>query len=329
MLLSTPRSIPEPRKPRCLSQGDSIILVAPASPPVRLDLSALIQARFFNYGYSTTIGPHAEHRLGFLAGSDEERLSDVNEAFSSPLWRAIVCTRGGYGSGRIIHRIDFAALAKHPKIFVGSSDLTIMLNGCLLEAGITALHGPTMESLMADDTPEFSWNSLTYHLAGDHRALGSISTGCPSEHLKVEGLISGRATGRLLGGNLSVLLSSLGTRFFPSLDDSIVFLEDVGETPFRIDRNLTQLINIGAFDRVRGFALGVFERCSYRAEEVATKQSLRDVVVDRLAPLGKPIVLGLPFGHTRFNATIPVGSMATVDSIAGDLFIEELAVAKG
>jgi muramoyltetrapeptide carboxypeptidase len=113
---------------------------------------------------------------------------------------------------------------------------------------------------------------------------------------------------------------------FPSFDDAVVFLEDVGETPFRVDRNLTQLLNIGAFERVRGFALGVFERCSYRPEEVALKQTLRDVVIERLAPLGRPIVLGLPFGHTTYNATIPVGALATLDAGQADLLIEELAV---
>jgi muramoyltetrapeptide carboxypeptidase len=121
-------------------------------------------------------------------------------------------------------------------------------------------------------------------------------------------------------------MSSIGTPFFPSFDDAIVFLEDIGETPFRVDRNLTHLLNIGALDRVRGFALGVFERCAYRPEEAALKQTLRDVVIDRLAPLSKPIVLGLPFGHTAYNSTIPAGVAATLDADQADLLIEELAV---
>jgi muramoyltetrapeptide carboxypeptidase len=184
-----------------------------------------------------------------------------------------------------------------------------------------------MESLLAEDTPEFTRNSLVYHLTGDQRALGSICAACPREHLRAEAITQGHATGRLVGGNLAVLMSSLGTGFFPSFDEAIMFLEDVGETPFRIDRNLTHLLNIGALDKVRGFALGVFERCSYKPEEVALKQSLRDIIIDRLAPLKKPIVLGLPFGHTLYNSTIPVGVSATLDAEKADLFIEELAVA--
>jgi muramoyltetrapeptide carboxypeptidase len=184
-----------------------------------------------------------------------------------------------------------------------------------------------MESLLADTTPKFTWDSFVFNLTGDARAVGSLCAACPKEHLQAQGIQGGRATGRLVGGNLAVLISSVGTPLFPSFDNAIVFLEDVGETPFRVDRNLTHLLNIGAFERARGFALGVFERCSYKPEEVALKQTLRDVVIDRLAPLGRPIVLGLPFGHTTYNATIPVGALATLDAGQADLLIEELAVA--
>ena len=328
MSLFQPRSVPALKTPRSAMAGDSVMLISPASPAVSEGLSERIKARLSLLGYSTQIGPNADRRSGFLAGEDHERLGDLHNAFSSQDIRAIVCTRGGYGSGRIINSIDFSILASNPKIFIGSSDLTTILNGCILEAGITALHGPTMESLMSEDTPDFTWQSLLYNLSGSEKALGSICSACPKEYLRAEQLKSGRATGRLLGGNLAVLLSTVGTRFFPSLDDSILFLEDVGEAPFRIDRNLTHLINLGLLEKVRGFALGVFERCSYRPEEAALKQSLRDVVIERLLPFGKPLVLGLPFGHTPYNATLPVGALATLDADNSDLLIEELAVCK-
>lgn len=272
------------------------------------------------------MGTHSSERIGFLAGTDAQRLHDLHEAFASPSIRAIVCARGGYGSGRLVRAIDFNKLRAQPKIFVGSSDLCNILNGCLAHAGLTAFHGPTMQSLLEDTTPEFTLNSWKLQITGDSNALGSIKRGLAPEQVRVESLCPGRATGRLIGGNLAVLLSVLGTPLFPCLDDSIVFLEDIGETPFRIDRNLTHLLNIGALDNVRGFALGTFERCAYRPEDAVNKQTLRDVVVDRLAPLGKPIVLGLPFGHTRYNATLPVGALATLDGDAADLIIEELGV---
>ncbi len=327
MLIFPSRAIPSLQKPRRLTSGDSVVLISPASPANSSGLSSKVTERFAQYGWSTVVAPHADKRLGFLAGSDQQRLSDINKAFSSDSAQAIVCTRGGYGCGRIIRSVAFNELTRHPKIFLGSSDLTTIINGCLLVSNLTALHGPTMESLLAEDTPEFTRNSLVYHLTGDQRALGSICAACPREHLRAEAITQGHATGRLVGGNLAVLMSSLGTGFFPSFDEAIMFLEDVGETPFRIDRNLTHLLNIGALDKVRGFALGVFERCSYKPEEVALKQSLRDIIIDRLAPLKKPIVLGLPFGHTLYNSTIPVGVSATLDAEKADLFIEELAVA--
>jgi muramoyltetrapeptide carboxypeptidase len=238
----------------------------------------------------------------------------------------VLCVRGGYGSGRIIKSIDFKKLQATPKVFVGSSDLTTILNGCLLHAGLTAFHGPTMQSLSDRSLPEFTLNSWIRQISGDTEALGSIKKGCPTDKLQVEVLQTGTASGRLIGGNLAVLLSSLGTPFFPSLDDSILFLEDIGETPFRIDRNLTHLLNIGALNKVQGFALGVFEKCAYRPDDAVKKQSLRDVVIDRLVPLGKPVVLGLPFGHTAYNATLPMGTTVTLDGENGDLLIEELGV---
>jgi muramoyltetrapeptide carboxypeptidase len=142
----------------------------------------------------------------------------------------------------------------------------------------------------------------------------------------IEVINSGDASGPLIGGNLATLVSLIGTKFLPSFDDSILFLEDVGETPFRIDRYLTQFLSLGLLNRVRGFALGTFERCSYRPEEAHLKQSLRDVIIDRLGPLGKPIVMGLPFGHSQYNATLPIGVQATLSGTHGELSIDEPAV---
>ena len=326
MSLRSPLTIPKLHKPARLQSGDTVALIAPASPADSAEAQVEIQNKLTTLGYTTKLGKNVHERLGFLAGTDAARLRDVHDAFSCTESGAVLCVRGGYGSGRIINSIDFKKLKDNPKVFVGSSDLTTMLNGCLLHAGLTAFHGPTMQSLSDRSSPEFTLNSWMRQISGDSEALGSIKKGCPADELQVEVLQTGTASGRLLGGNLAVLLSSLGTPFFPSLDDSILFLEDIGETPFRIDRNLTHLLNTGALDKVRGFALGVFERCAYRPDDAVKKQSLRDVVIDRLVPLGKPVVLGLPFGHTAYNATLPVGTTVTLDGKNGDLLIEELGV---
>ncbi|MFN4896036.1 MAG: LD-carboxypeptidase [Pseudomonadota bacterium] len=325
MLLHPPRTIPNLKKAPRLQEGDTVMIIAPASPPSSDDIIHRATQRLEESGFRVQIGSYARERNGFLAGLDSQRLSDLSEALSSPSIKAIFCLRGGYGSGRIMHAAPFNELTKYPKIFVGSSDLTGVLYGCALDGNLLCFHGPTLESLVDQSCSEFTWDKMIQIITGHSDSIGSILKGYQPTK-PIESLNAGVASGRLIGGNLSVLLSLLGTRFFPSLEDSILFLEDVGETPFRIDRFLTQLLNLGALQRVRGFALGLFERCEYRGPDAAQKQTLKDVVIDRLAPLGKPIVLGLPFGHTADNATIPVGGLATLDANRGDLILEELSV---
>jgi muramoyltetrapeptide carboxypeptidase len=179
---------------------------------------------------------------------------------------------------------------------------------------------------MDDTSPEYTMTSLLHRLSGGDSSAGSILLGYPHAKQSVDVLYRGRATGRLIGGNLSILLSLLGTRFLPSFDGSILCLEDVNEPPFRIDRALTQLLNLGLLQSVQGFALGIFEGCAYRAEEAVRKQTLRDVILDRLKPLKKPIVMGLPFGHVPYNTTLPFGALATLDAHRGDLILEESGV---
>jgi muramoyltetrapeptide carboxypeptidase len=326
MLLHPPRTIPNLCKPLRLQRGDSVLVIAPASPPSSQDVVARASAYLTDAGFQVVIGAHARERNGFLAGLDSQRLADISEAFASPVVRAVFCLRGGYGSGRILNAIPFQELNKHPKIFVGSSDLTSILCGCALDGQVISFHGPTLESLLGDSCQKFTSTSLMQMITGQPGAVGSIRNGYQCT-IPVESLSPGVATGRLVGGNLTLLASLIGTRFFPCLDDSILFLEDVAEAPYRIDRLLTQLLNIGALQRVRGFALGLFERCEYGPNDAPNRQSLRDVMVERLAPLGKPIVVGLPFGHTPFNATIPVGALATLNADVADLIIEEMPVA--
>ncbi|MEY4701708.1 MAG: hypothetical protein RL326_1895 [Pseudomonadota bacterium] len=326
MPLSAPRRIHNPLKPPRLSSGDTIAVIAPASPALAHETYDAIPRKLNALGYNVVFGAHAKESLGFLAGSDNHRLLDVNDVFRSPSVKAILCVRGGYGTGRILHSIDFAGLKSHPKILVGCSDITTLLCGAALESHVVCFHGPTAQALSEEDCPAFTVQSLLKTITDHSTAPGSIASGLKDSSTSVDVINSGEATGPLVGGNLVTLVSLLGTPFMPSFDDSILFLEDIGETPFRIDRYLTQFLSLGLLDRVRGFALGTFERCSYRPEEAHLKQSLKDVIIDRLGSLGKPIVLGLPFGHTRLNATVPIGVQATVSGNRGDLIIEEAAV---
>jgi muramoyltetrapeptide carboxypeptidase len=327
MPVCAPRRIENSLKPPRLSSGDTIAIIAPASPALTSETYDAIPRKLNSLGYNVVYGAHAKESLGFLAGPDHHRLLDINEVFRSPSVRAILCVRGGYGTGRILHSIDFAGLKTHPKILVGCSDITALLCGASLESHVVCFHGPTAQALSEEDCPAFTIQSLLRTITSNVTAPGSIASGLADTARSVEVINTGEATGPLVGGNLVTLVSLIGTPFMPSFDDSILCLEDVGETPFRIDRYLTQFLTLGLLDKVRGFALGTFERCSYRPEEAHLKQSLRDVIIDRLKPLGKPIVMGLPFGHARLNATLPIGVQATLSGNRGDLIIEESAVA--
>jgi len=323
MPIVSPTRIPKLRKPPRLQRGDTICVIAPASPPLSASLFDTATKRLSELGYEVRIGTHARDTNGFLAGSDRHRILDLNKAFRSKSVRAILCVRGGYGTGRILTQIDFKALRQSPKILVGCSDLTTLLCGALVKSGITAFHGPTVQSLMQPDCPPFTWERFLAQLRGGDECVGPVVS--PAEST-IDSLCPGRATGRLVGGNLSIINSLIGTSFLPSLSGAILCLEDVGETPYRIDRALTHFLNLGLLNGVAGFALGTFDKCSYKPQDAEALQSLRDVIIDRLRPLKKPVVLGLPFGHIPNNATIPLGAIATLDARQGALIIEEAGV---
>lgn len=323
MALAQPTKIPKLRNPSRLNKGDLIALVAPASPPLAANIIQLATKLFKEAGFRVTVGKHAYDRKGFVAGSDSVRASDLNAALRSKRVRAIVCLRGGYGTTRLIGRVDFAALRRDPKIIVGCSDISALLAGALTQAGVPGLHGPMPQSLCAPNSPRYTLSRLFDALTGGPLATGSILEGYADPKSAIETLRRGRATGPIFATNLAMLLALIGTPWFPNLKGSILCLEEIGSTPFRLDRALTQLLSIGALDGVRGFAIGQLMHCEYKPEDAKGLQTARDVMYERLAPLGKPIVMGLPFGHGPYNATLPLGAQAILDAIKGDLVIEK------
>jgi muramoyltetrapeptide carboxypeptidase len=330
MKIVGPRRITSLRKPPRLVSGDTITLVAPSSPPLDLTVIERTIHRFEKLGYKVQIGRNARNRHGFLAGSDAQRATDLNAALRSRATRAIMCIRGGYGLGRILDRVDFEALARNPKIIVGCSDITALLCGVAVLSKSRSFHGPMPSALTDPECPDFTWKSLLDTLSGAPTSQGSVLSGYPETNSTVTCIRRGKVTAPLIGGNLAVMCSLIGTPFFPSLAGKILFFEDIGETPFRIDRNLTHLRSLGLLDSVAGFALGLFKDCAYKpfkpGDRIEYRQDLRDVISERLRPLGKPIVMGLPFGHLPYNATLPLGALATLDGNKGDLILEETSV---
>lgn len=308
-------------RPPPLGAGDTIGIIAPASPapdPKRLDIGV---AKLESLGFKVKLSRHVRARLGFLAGPDRDRARDLMTMFTDREVQGILCLRGGYGTPRLLPLLDYALIRRHPKVFVGYSDITGLHCAFLRQAGMISFHGPHLIGDFArEPLPDFTRDSFLRAVQGNF--AGDVAAGCPERAVQV--WRRGCARGRLIGGNLSLLCSLVGTRWLPDLRGAILFLEDVGEAPYRIDRMLTQLLNAGTLSGVAGIAVGVNADCGdpRAAESKEYRQTADEVFRERLLPLKVPLVSGLPFGHVPVNATLPVGATATLDAHRGRLLID-------
>ncbi len=314
-----------PIKPPRLNHGDTIGIVAPASAPIdakAIDRSVKVLQ---SLGFKVKLGKHLRKKQGFLAGRDEERLGDLMSMFRDPEVKAILCVRGGYGTARLLPLLDYEVIRANPKIFVGYSDITSLHCAFLKKANLVTFHGPMLHSdFCKKDMPDFTLQSFLNTLTQPY-AAGSI---CKTYHGKISVLRRGKVSGRLLGGNISLLCTTLGTPYQPSFKKKILFLEDLDEAPYRFDRMLTHLLNAGVLQQVAGVAVGLNRNCIDPQAKKRKQywQTVEDVLKERLAPLKVPVVAGLPFGHVPLNATLPMGVQAELDGTNGDLTILEPAV---
>lgn len=240
-----------------------------------------------------------------MAGKDEDRVEDLHQMFSNPAIDGILCIRGGYGSNRILELIDFNLIAANPKPFIGFSDITSLHMAIYKNTGLITFHGPVGKS----SWPEYTRNSWVDVLQDAKNPLYEI----PSEQKDAAYTInSGKSTGILLGGNLTVLTSLLGSDYLPSFDNAILFLEDVGEDIYRVDRMFSQLKLSGILNKINGLAFGKCTNC----DESANGLSLQQVFDDYLSDLEIPAFYGAMISHEELNLTIPVGVQATIDGDA-------------
>jgi muramoyltetrapeptide carboxypeptidase len=277
-------------------------------------------------GFRVKFGRHVHRRRGFLAGSDRERASDLMKMFTDRRVNGILCVRGGYGTARLLRLLDYRSIRANPKILVGYSDITSLHCALLTKAGLVSFHGPMLNSDFAHKTmPAFTRESFLRVLTRTAAPAG-ICQDYRGNTVRV--LREGMARGQLVGGNLSLLCTTLGTPWQPPFRGRILFLEDVGEQPYRFDRMLTQLLNCGLLQHVAGIAIGINRDCAdpKAAHAKEYRQTLEDVLMERLLPLKVPIVTGLPFGHVPHNATLPIGVRALLDGNHGDLLLTEPAV---
>lgn len=314
-----------PIKPARLNPGDTLAIVAPASaPPDAAAIDKCVEA-VRELGFKPKLSRNARKRWGFLAGTDEQRADDLMRAFTDPKVRGILCIRGGYGTSRLLRMLDYDLIRKNPKVLVGYSDLTSLHCALLKKSGLVTFHGPMLNSeFIHEDLPGFTRKSFLETICGSE-PTGSIRLGYSG---KVRTLRGGKTQGALLGGNITLLCATLGTPYLPSFKNKLLFFEDLDEVPYRFDRMLTQLLNAGLLQQVSGIAVGINKDCvdpkAAKAKEF--RQTLEHVFRERLLPLGVPVVMDLPFGHVKHNATIPIGVKATLNADAGDLIIEEAAV---
>jgi len=314
-----------PIRPPRLRFGDTIGIVAPGSPPADSTLIGSGIAALEKFGYKIKPGASIRKRNGFLAGNDRERAADLMRMFTDNSVKAIFTLRGGYGTARILPLLDYKTIRENPKILVGYSDITSLHCALLIHAGLISFHGPLSTEFSHDRLPTFTVDHLLRTIM-DAKPSGSVCDGYNKKHIRV--LRGGQATGPLIGGNLSVLCTTIGTAYQPSFRGKILYLEDVGEPPYRFDRMLTHLLNVGLLQQVAGVAIGTNFACEDpRAKTMREyRQTVDDVLKERLTPLRIPVVTGLPFGHVPHNATLPVGARAMLDAKNGDLKIIQGAV---
>jgi muramoyltetrapeptide carboxypeptidase len=260
-------------------------------------------------GFSVRLGAHALDRRGYLAGDDDSRLEDLHTMFRDPDVRAIFCTRGGYGTLRLLHRIDYDLVRQSPKILVGYSDVTALLLAVHVRAGLVTFHGPMVREMAGGDEANLPF-------------LFDILGGQPGREIPLTGtsiFFPGEVEARLLGGNLSLLCHLIGTPYFPDLRGALLFVEERGEPLYRIDRMFTHLALSGHLDGVAGLLGGEFADCG-------PMQDLEGFFEDLASRLRIPTVLGLPAGHGRKNLTLPMGAPVRLSTDGRSLFLSGPAV---
>ena len=282
-----------------LESGAHVALIAPAGPLQKSEELPRAQENTRTLGWEPIVGRHASERVGYLAGSDRDRLNDINLAIRDPKIEAIWCLRGGYGMMRILAGIDYDALSRTPKAIIGYSDITALHAAVQRKCRLVTYHGPTARETLTD----FSRDSMRSAVVAQIDSCGVAPN--------AREINAGFAEGRLVGGNLAVLASVCGTPFAPDLSDGILILEDVYEPVYRIDRMLQQLKLAGALNGCRAIAFGECVKCP---EDAGGGARPFDEVLGELAhALGVPCLAGIPVGHIDEQWTIPLGAMAKLD----------------
>ena len=310
-----------PRKPRRLREGDTVAIVAPASSwENRSELlrgMSVLEA----WGLRVRLGAHVNDRHGYMAGTDADRAADLHAALEDPDVAAVICLQGGYGTPRLIPLLDEAVFRNNPKILCGYSDLTTLHVAQQRWGNVISFYSNGASGIGSPEVTEFSKASLKRALFSAE-PFGPIGPNPDDPYVRT--VVGGRATGRLTGGCAGLLSTAIGTRLQPDFRGRIVILEEIDNEGYIHDGILTHLRNAGLFDGAVGIVVGdIKSKWSGGIAEL----SAEDIVEDVLAPLGLPLIFGLPIGHNKHHATVPLGALATLDADAGTLVVEEVVTA--
>lgn len=298
-------------KPPALKPGDTIAFVAPAGP---VDAAKVEQCkkRFERLGFLVLLPKNLQRKDRYLAGSDEERAREFNAAVKDKRVQAIFAVRGGYGVPRILDRIDYAAIRKNPKIIAGFSDITALHLAIAKKARVVTFHAPMPQAMLYRAEGAYAYADEVFWrvLRADKYAQnkGGFDIPLPASQRKPTCLVAGKATGRLIGGNLSLIAATVGTPFAIEAEGNILLLEDTHEAGYRVDRMLCQLRLAGVLRKCSGVVVGTFDGTD--------EKELESLFKEYLTPLGVPVIAHYPVGHSAFNATLPHGGRVELDANA-------------
>ncbi|NJL84118.1 MAG: LD-carboxypeptidase [Chloroflexaceae bacterium] len=313
-------------KPPRLQPGAGVGLLAPGGAVFEREKVAIVEEAMEALGLVPYLAPHLFDRYGYLAGSDRDRAQDINEFFADPKIQLLLPLRGGWGCARVLPYLDYETIKRTPKILVGFSDITSLLLGIYAKTGLITFHGPNGISSWRPYQTDvfrrvlFGGESLTFANPRDPDDEGRLM----QVKNRIQTIQPGRAQGRLIGGNLSVLSGIVGSPYWPGLKGAILFVEDVGETIYRVDRLLTHLKLAGVFEEIAGFIFGECTNCLPDADYGSL--TLEEVVWGHIQPLGIPAWYGAAIGHVENIITLPVGGRVEIDAAAGTIRLLEAAV---
>lgn len=301
----TTQDLGEKILPKALVPGDLIAITAPAGSIWNKAHIDKIEKLLHEQGFKTTLGKTVYEQDGYLAGNDELRATELMNFFNDKSVKGIVTMRGGWGCARILDRLDYNIIRANPKIIIGFSDITSLINAIYVRTGIITYHGPCGYS---------SWGDFTMNYVKKAIAIGTqYVMKNPADYVaELKTWVSGKAKGDLIGGNLTVLVSMIGTAYEPDWQHKILFLEEIGEEPYRVDRMLWQLKQRGVFLKINGLVLGSFKDCE--PEEPEKSFALEEVFDQHFAQVQFPVYQGAAFGHIGPKFTLPIGVWAEMDA---------------